>query len=52
LLYLPIDQLLNQGTRAVQSTDGTRASDSPNPAQSKSDVRSEPADLRDRRVRQ
>lgn len=52
LLYLPIDQMINRGVRRVPSTDGTRASDSPNPAQSTNEVRSEPADLRDRRVRQ
>jgi membrane protease subunit HflK len=52
LLYLPIDQMINQGARGIPSTDGNRASDSPNPAQSKNEVRSEPADLRDRRVRQ
>jgi len=52
LLYLPIDQLINQGTRPAPSSEGTRASDSPNPSQSQSDVGSDALDSRDRRVRQ
>ena len=52
LLYLPIDKMINQGTRAASSTDGSRASDSQTPAQGQSDVRAEPVDSRDRRVRQ
>jgi len=52
LLYLPIDQLINRGNRAVPSSEGTRASDSPNPSQMQSDIRSEPVDARERRVRE
>jgi membrane protease subunit HflK len=52
LLYLPIDQLIQQGGRAAPSSDGNRASDSPNPSQAQSDVRSETVDSRDRRTRQ
>ena len=52
LLYLPIDQLIKQGGRTTSSSDSNRASDSPNPSQSQSDVRSESLDARDRRVRQ
>jgi membrane protease subunit HflK len=52
LLYLPIDQLMNQGSRAAPSSDGNRASDSPNPPQAQSDLRSDSVDSRDRRTRQ
>ncbi|MDH3338422.1 MAG: FtsH protease activity modulator HflK [Gammaproteobacteria bacterium] len=52
LLYLPIDKMIGQGTRPASSGDGTRASDSPNPTQSQSDVRIEPVDSRARRERQ
>jgi len=52
LLYLPIDQLVQKGTRPAASSDGNRASDSPNPSQSQSDVRSDSVDSRDRRIRQ
>ena len=52
LLYLPIDKLMNQAGRPASSGDGTRASDSPNPTQSQSDVRIEPVDPRTRRERQ
>jgi membrane protease subunit HflK len=51
LLYLPIDQLINQGARPAAGSDGTRAFDSPNPTQSQSDVSSEPVDMRERRTR-
>jgi membrane protease subunit HflK len=50
LLYLPIDKMLNQGTRTPRATDGTRAADSPTPTQS--DIRTEPGDPRERRTRQ
>lgn len=52
LLYLPLDKMINQGTRPMSSSDGSRASDSPIPARSQSDVRAEPVDSRERRVRQ
>jgi len=52
LLYLPIDQLVNQGNRAAPSSDGNRASDSPNPSQAQSDASLDAVDSRDRRVRQ
>jgi len=52
LLYLPIDQLVQQGSRPAPSSDGNRASDSPNPSQAQSDVRSDAVDSRDRRIRQ
>lgn len=52
LLYLPMDKLINQGTRAAPSTEGNRSSDSPTPPESQNDVRLEPMDPRDRRVRQ
>lgn len=52
LLYLPIDQLINQRNRSAPSTDGNRASDSPNPSQAQSDVNLNAVDSRDRRVRQ
>ena len=51
LLYLPIDKLINQGVRQPSSSDGSRASDSPTPVQGQSDVRIEPVDSRERRVR-
>jgi len=52
LLYLPIDRMINQGTRTTPSTDGNRAADSPTPAQGQSDVRADSVESRDRRVRQ
>jgi membrane protease subunit HflK len=52
LLYLPIDQMINQGSRSSSGSDGTRSSDSPTPNQAPTDVRVEPVDARDRRVRQ
>ena len=52
LLYLPIDQLINQGSRASPSTEGNRASDSPLPAQQRDEARADPDDSRDRRVRE
>jgi membrane protease subunit HflK len=52
LLYLPIDQLVQQGSRQAPSSDGNRASDSPNPSQAQSGVGSDSVDSRDRRVRQ
>ena len=50
LLYLPIDQLVGQGSRS-SSADGNRAADSQTPAQSQTDVRIEPVDSRERRTR-
>ena len=50
LLYLPIDQLMQQGNRPV-TTEGNRASDSPSPQQQRNDALTESADARDRRVR-
>lgn len=52
LLYLPIDKMINQGSRPAQSSDGTRASDSATPGQSRGDARLEQVDPRERRVRQ
>jgi len=52
LLYLPIDQLINRGSRTAAGSEGTRASDSPNPSQTQSDIRSEAVDARERRVRE
>ncbi len=50
LLYLPIDQLMQQGNRPVTS-DGNRASDSPSPQQQRNDALTESADSRERRTR-
>lgn len=54
LLYLPIDKMLQQSGASTTSSDGTRAADSPTPAQPQSDIRSiEPStDPRERRTRQ
>ena len=52
LLYLPIDKMINQGSRPGQSSDGTRASDSATPSPSQGDARLEQVDRRERRVRQ
>jgi membrane protease subunit HflK len=52
LLYLPIDKMINPGNRAIPPADGSRAADSPTPNQPQSEVRIEPVDPRDRRVRQ
>jgi len=51
LLYLPVDQLLNQGARQTP-VDVNRSADSPTPQQSRSDIRVEPVDPRERRVRE
>jgi membrane protease subunit HflK len=51
LLYLPIDKMINQGTRPAPSVEGNRASDSQTPADSLNEVRLEPMDPRDRRIR-
>jgi membrane protease subunit HflK len=51
LLYLPVDELLRQGSRPTP-VDVNRSSDSPTPQQSRSDVRIEPVDPRERRVRE
>lgn len=51
LLYLPVDQLMRQGNRAAP-VDVNRTADSPTPQQSRSDVRIEPVDPRERRTRQ
>ena len=52
LLYLPLDKMISQGNRPAAMTDGSRAADSQVPSQSQSDVRTQPVDPRDRRVRQ
>jgi membrane protease subunit HflK len=52
LLYLPIDKMINQGSRAPSSMEGNRAADSPITSQSQSDARLEPNEPRERRVRQ
>ncbi|MDH3430991.1 MAG: FtsH protease activity modulator HflK [Gammaproteobacteria bacterium] len=52
LLYLPVDKMMNQGTRPPVSTEGNRSSDSPTPADSQNAIRLEPMDPRDRRVRE
>ena len=44
LLYLPIDKMINQGTRPLPSSDGTRASDSPTPGQARADASNEVVD--------
>lgn len=51
LLYLPVDQLMRQGVRP-SSVDGTRSADSPTPPQQRTDVRIEPVEPRERRVRE
>lgn len=51
LLYLPVDELLRQGSRPAP-VDINRSADSPTPQQSRSDVRIEPVDPRERRVRE
>ena len=51
LLYLPVDQLMRQGSRPAP-VDVNRSADSPTPPQTRSDVRVEPVDPRERRVRQ
>jgi membrane protease subunit HflK len=50
LLYLPIDQLMQQGSRSVTS-EGNRASDSPSPQQQRNDALTESVDSRERRTR-
>jgi len=50
LLYLPIDQLMQQGNRPA-TNDGNRASDSPSPQQQRDDALTESADSRERRTR-
>jgi membrane protease subunit HflK len=52
LLYLPVDKIMDQAGRKEPSTEGTRSADSATPAASSGDVSAEPADARDRRVRQ
>jgi membrane protease subunit HflK len=53
LLYLPLDRMLNQGSRAPATTDGTRSADSQTPSQSQLETRMEDSeDPRARRVRQ
>jgi membrane protease subunit HflK len=51
LLYLPVDQLMRQGGRTAP-IDVNRTADSPTPQQSRTDVRIEPVDPRERRIRQ
>jgi membrane protease subunit HflK len=52
LLYLPIDQLIRQGSRSTSSSEGNRASDSPISQQQRGDTRAEPVDSRERRTRE
>jgi len=52
LLYLPIDRLIDVSRTTQPSVDGTRAADSPTPSQQPSELRMDPADPRERRVRQ
>jgi membrane protease subunit HflK len=52
LLYLPVDQLMRQGNRPAASGEGNRAADSPLPSQQRGEARLEPADPRERRVRE
>jgi membrane protease subunit HflK len=51
LLYLPVDQLMRQGSRSA-SGEGSRASDSPLPSQQRGELLVEPADPRERRIRE
>ena len=51
LLYLPIDKMINQGTRAA-SSDGNRAADSAAPGEARTDASNDVVDSRERRVRQ
>lgn len=51
LLYLPVDQLMRQGVRPAP-VDVNRTADSPTPSPQRSDVRIEPVDPRERRVRE
>jgi membrane protease subunit HflK len=50
LLYLPVDQLMRQGTRQAP-IDVNRSADSPTPQQQRTDIRIEPVDPRERRTR-
>jgi membrane protease subunit HflK len=52
LLYLPVDQLMRQGTRSSPSGEGNRAADSPLPSQQRNDARIETVDPRERRIRE
>jgi len=52
LLYLPVDQLMRQGARPGSTGEGNRAADSPLPSQQRNEVREEPVDPRERRVRE
>ena len=53
LLYLPLDRMLNPGTRPPAGSDTTRSADSQTPSRSQDDSRIEPSiDVRERRVRQ
>lgn len=52
LLYLPVDQLMRQGGRAGSTGEGNRAADSPLPSQQRNEVLLDPADPRERRVRE
>lgn len=51
LLYLPVDQLMRQGVRQAP-TDVNRSADSPTPQQQRTDIRIEPVDPRERRIRE
>jgi membrane protease subunit HflK len=52
LLYLPVDQLMRQGSRSASQGEGSRASDSPLPSQQRSEALAEPVDPRERRIRE
>ena len=52
LLYLPIEQLMNQGNRTRTAGVSSRTSDLPTAGQAAADTRFEQPDLRERRVRQ
>jgi membrane protease subunit HflK len=52
LLYLPVDQLMRQGSRSASQGEGSRASDSPLPSQQRGEALAEPVDPRERRIRE
>ena len=52
LLYLPLDQPMRKVSRSASQGEGRRASDSPLPSQQRSEALAEPADPRERRIRE
>ena len=52
LLYLPIDKLMQFESRGTAPTDMSRSFDSPTPQSSEPEIRRDPQDARERRVRQ